>query len=111
MTTTAAYEMITAIRNGEVGGTYANNGTTAPTDGYWVGGIVPSLVNPSASQIVEFVESTDATYFGFWFDITDNALYVDAVTYTPIERFARRLSALRNEIAYYNSTTNQEVRV
>lgn len=110
MTTTAAYEMITAVANGEVGGTYANT-AAVPTNGYFVGGLVPSLVNPTNAQIVEFVESTDSTYFGFWYDTADNALYVDAVTHTTNERFARRLSALRSEIAYYDITTNQEVRV
>ncbi len=112
MTATAAYEMLTAIRNGEAGGTYANNDTTAPTEGYWIGGAYPSLINPTEAQIVEFVESTNSTYFGFWYDNTVNGtLYVDAVTHTTSERWAARLTALRNEIAYYNATTNQEVRV
>lgn len=108
----AAQKIIAAINDGEVGGTYSNTLDPTPTDGYWIGGgnSFDSLINPTAAQIVEFVAHANSAYFGFWYD-SDNTLYVDAVTHTTSERWAARLTALRDEIAYYDNNTNQEVRV
>lgn len=101
----------TAVANGEVGGTYATTDTDVPTSGYFVGGEVDSLVNPTTDEISDFVAANRSEYVGFWYDTADSALYVDAVTHTASERYARRLSALRNEIAFWDITNNQEVRV
>jgi hypothetical protein len=103
-------QIIAALESNEDGGTYAMDNGSLPSDGYMIGGLVPSLINPTASQIAEFVESNSAQYVGFWKD-ADGTVYVDAVSYTSDERFARRLSALRNEIAFWDVSNSQEVRV
>lgn len=105
-----AEKIVTALESGEDGGTYAMDNGSIPTDGYMIGGLVPSLINPTASQIAEFVLSNSAAYVGFWRD-SDGTVYIDAVTHTPSERFARRLSELRNEIAYWDVSNSQEVRI
>lgn len=99
------------IANGETGGTFSVDGKIVPNNGYFVGGAVPSLINPTRSQVEEFIETAGADYVGFWEDSETLALYVDAVDWTPSEAYAKRLSELRSEIAYWDVTRAQEVRV
>ena len=103
--------IFTAIRNGETGGTFNVNGRTVPTDGFFVGGVVPSLINPTPRQVLEFIETVGTDYVGFWEDSETLALYVDAVDHVHTARAAARLCELRSEIAYFDVTTGQEVRV
>jgi hypothetical protein len=109
--TNIADAMLTKIADGVTGGTFSVDGTAVPTDGYFVGGAVPSLINPTRQQIIDFVETAGADYVGFWEDSETLALYIDAVDWTPSEAFARRLSELRSEIAYWDVKRSQEVRV
>jgi hypothetical protein len=103
--------MLSKIAEGVTGGTYHVDGNTVPDHGYFVGGAVPSLINPTREQMIEFVETAGADYVGFWEDSETLALYVDAVDWTPSEAFARRLSELRSEIAFWDVKRSQEVRV
>jgi hypothetical protein len=107
--------MLAKIADGVTGGTYAVDGSAVPTDGYFVGGAVPSLINPTREQMIDFVETAGADYVGFWEDSETLALYVDAVDWTPSEAFARRLSILRGEIAFWDVAANDgegaEIRV
>ena len=103
--------MLAKIKSGETGGTFAVDGTSVPTDGYFVGGAVPSLINPTREQMIDFIETAGADYVGFWEDSETLALYVDAVDHTTSEAFARRLSILRGEIAYWDVAKGDEVRV
>lgn len=109
--TTIADAMFTKIAKGETGGTFSVDGKIVPNDGYFVGGAVPSLINPTRAQVIEFIETAGADYVGFWEDSETLALYVDAVDWTPSEAYARRLSILRSEIAYWDAARSQEVRV
>lgn len=97
------------IANGETGGTFSVDGTDVPDNGYFVGGAVPSLINPTREQVLDFVETAGADYVGFWEDSATLALYVDAVDWTPSEAYAKRLSNLRGEIAYWDAQRAQEV--
>jgi hypothetical protein len=103
--------MLAKIKNGETGGTFAVDGSAVPTTGYFVGGAVPSLINPTREQMIDFIETAGADYVGFWEDSETLALYVDAVDHTESEAFARRLSILRGEIAYWDVVKGDEVRV
>jgi hypothetical protein len=103
--------MLAKIKNGETGGTFAVDGSAVPTTGYFVGGAVPSLINPTREQMIDFIETAGADYVGFWEDSETLALYVDAVDHTESEAFARRLSILRGEIAYWDVAKGDEVRV
>jgi hypothetical protein len=108
--TKIANAMAHEVRNGSQGGTYSLTRRPVPTDGYVVGGVVPSLINPTWEQVADFVSECPSDYVGYWYD-TDGSLYVDAVEITTSERYARRLCALRSEIAYYDISTDSEVRV
>jgi hypothetical protein len=99
------------IAKGETGGTYSVDGHDVPETGYFVGGAVPSLINPTPDQITAFIETAGADYVGFWEDSETLALYIDAVDWTPSESYARRLSELRGEIAYWDALKGAEVRV
>lgn len=103
--------VFTAIRNGETGGTYSVNGKSVPATGYFVGGVVPSLINPTPRQVLEFIETCPSDYVGYWEDSETLALYVDAVDHVRNEREAVRLTQVRSEIAYYDVLTAAEVRV
>lgn len=99
------------IANGETGGTFSVDGNDVPDYGFFVGGAVPSLINPTRDQVQAFIETAGADYVGFWEDSETLALYIDAVDWTPSESFARRLSELRSEIAYWDVKRAQEVRI
>lgn len=103
--------MLAKIAKGETGGTFSVDGRDVPNDGFFVGGAVPSLINPTRDQMIDFVETAGADYVGFWEDSETLALYVDAVDWTPSEAYARRLSILRSEIAFWDAARGQEVRV
>lgn len=109
--TTIVDAMLAKIDAGETGGTFSVNGTAVPSTGYFVGGAVPSLINPTREQMIDFIETAGADYVGFWEDSETLALYVDAVDWTESEAFARRLSILRDEIAYWDVAKGDEVRV
>jgi hypothetical protein len=103
--------IFTALANGNTGGTYSLDGTAVPNSGYFVGGAVPSLINPTRAQVLEFVETAGADYVGFWEDSETLALYIDAVDHTDSEAFARRLSEVRGEIAYWDVAKGDEIRI
>lgn len=103
--------IFTAIRNGETGGTYSVNGRPTPESGYIVGGVVPSLINPTPAQVLAFIETAPTDYVGFWEDSETLALYIDAVDIVRTPEAAVRLSKLREEIAYFDMANGLEVRV
>lgn len=103
--------MFDKIANGTSGGTFSLDGRPVPDSGYFVGGAVPSLINPTRAQVIDFVETAGSDYVGFWEDSETLALYIDAVDHTESEPFARRLSILRGEIAYWDAAKGAEVRV
>lgn len=103
--------IFTGIRNGELGGTFNVDGKIVPTTGYFIGGAVPSLINPTPAQVLEFIETSPSDYVGYWEDSATNALYIDAVDHVHTEYGARRLAELRSEIAYWDARKGAEVRV
>lgn len=113
--TNIADAMLSKIADGVTGGTFSVDGHDVPNTGYFVGGAVPSLINPTRQQMIDFIETAGADYVGFWEDSETLALYVDAVDHTESEAFARRLSILRGEIAFWDIAANDgegaEIRV
>lgn len=108
--TKIANHMANEVRHGNEGGTFSLTRRPVPADGYVVGGVVPALINPTWSQVADFVSECPSDYVGYWYD-TDGSLYVDAVEIYSNERYAHRVAALRSEIAYYSISEDQEVRV
>lgn len=104
-------EIFAAIESGTTGGTFNRDGKSLPTAGYFVGGAVPSLINPTRAQVEEFVTYVGADYVGFWEDSETLALYIDAVDHVHTDAAALRLSELRNEIAYWDIRAQDEIRV
>lgn len=109
--TTITDKIFAQLAEGETGGTFNVNGQAVPTDGYFVGGVVPSLINPTREQVFDLVEAAPSDYVGYWEDSQDLALYVDAVDWTPSRAYAERLADLRGEIAFWDVKAGQEVRV
>lgn len=103
-------EMFRNLADRVTGGTFSLDGKALPTDGYFVGGAVPSLVNPTREQVEEFIASAPSDYVGFWEDSETLALYIDAVDHVPSRAYARRLAALRSEIAFWDIGANDEIR-
>lgn len=113
--TTITDAIFDKIANGETGGTFSLDGRAVPNDGFFVGGAVPSLINPTREQVQDFVEIAGADYVGFWEDSETLALYIDAVDWTPSRAYAERLCQQRGELAYWDAAANDgkgaEVRV
>jgi hypothetical protein len=103
-------DMLSKISQGITGGTYSVDGRVVPDHGFFVGGAVPSLINPTREQMIDFIETAGADYVGFWEDSETLALYVDAVDHTDSEPYAVRLAQLRGESAYWDASKGQEVR-
>lgn len=99
------------IRNGQTGGTFDVTGKIVPTEGYIVGGVVPSLINPRPADVLAFIESAPTDYVGYWEDSATGDLYIDAVDIFRTPEAAHRASLLRAEIAYFDMAKGAEVRV
>lgn len=103
--------MFRSIKQGATGGTYSVNGRPVPTDGFFVGGGVPALINPTPAQVLAYVETAAGDFVGFWEDPETLALYVDTVDHVYSPRAAERLSQVRQELAYWDVRNSQEVKV
>lgn len=87
-----------------------------PTTGFWVGGVRPSLVVESASEIDRgdlgwFIGNTESRYFGVWTDMEDGKIYFDAVTHVDNREDAVNLGRERGEIAIWDIENGEEIRV
>ena len=114
--TTAALIAV-GIAEGEHGGTFTLDGSETPTTGYFVGGVVPSLVIRKAREgfhyeiIREFVlDAPDGSMVGFWFDGDTGACYVDVVDHVILEEFAKSVGRARGELAIWDVANAEEIR-
>ena len=108
-------------RNPE-GGTVAIVGTTLPKTGYFVGGIVASLIvdtdpgwaHDSRPEIEFFVnyltERVGAGYVGWWTDEETGKVYIDGTTWHETYDEAERVTRERNEIAFWDIERQREFR-
>lgn len=104
-------------KNGE-DGTVSVSGNPLPTEGYWVGGVTPSLVfdgvvEVDRGEIAWWIGSNDRTskFYGVWVDGETDKVYFDAVTHMDYEKYAIQLAKARNEIAIWDIANSQEIRV
>lgn len=116
-----ARELIDAAE--ATGGATLDLALQSPTDGFIVGGIVPSLtIAPSdgldhADKIrltAGFVmrnSDIPGAYFGSWLDVETGIIHVDVSERFESETAARTASLARDEIAYWDVSGAREVRV
>lgn len=107
------------IENPE-GGTAHLQGAELPGTGYYVGGVVSSLIldQPTSrtdGDIEAFVayialDGNIAEYVGWWVDDETGKLYVDATTWHADYDEAERVTRERNEIAFYDIERQREFR-
>lgn len=115
-----ATALVGAIRNGDDGGTFPHPSLNADaTARYIVGGACESLtLNGREAQkelpkrLHDWSVNHPAGYsYGFWWDTHTNLLWVDAVNMTDDLGMALKIARDRNEIAIFDTVTNEEIRV
>lgn len=87
-----------------------------PKAGFYVGGVRPSLVISSVSDLDRgdlawFIGGTEARYFGVWTDTGDGKIYFGAVSHVDNYHDAFMLGNERGEIAIWDIERNEEIRV
>lgn len=99
------------------GGTVSLVDSPLPVTGFFVGGIVPSLVldHPDRTKIEDFVEylrdEVGAEYVGWWTDEDTGKIYVDGTTWHWSEFLAGRTGRERHEIAIFDIRNARELRL
>jgi hypothetical protein len=100
----------------------ADPGQTLPTTGYFVGGVVSSLIidenalipdqeeciETFVAYLIEYV--ADADYIGWWTDAETRDLYVDGTTWFADYNEAEQATRDRGEIAFWDIERNREFR-
>lgn len=108
---TVAAVAIRQMQHNKLDGTISLTGAELPTRGYYVGGVVPSLVDPlNVFQVADFIESADAEYVGIWTDTDTGTVYVDLSDWTPSESNALAMGRERGEIAIWDIEGCREIR-
>jgi hypothetical protein len=101
------------------GGTASLGAHEVPTTGYFVGGVVASLVldmptSHSDAKIHEFVgrlfRTLDAEYVGWWVDGETGKLYVDGTSWHADYDEAESVCRQRHEIAFYDIENQRDFR-
>ena len=100
----------------ESGATVSRYGNGTPTDGYYVGGAIKTLVVDSRSVIDfptvrEFIGRADTPYVGFWVDSETDKIHFDLVDWYRSERDALHLARVRGELAVWDIANETEVRL
>lgn len=114
------YSIVTAVDHTNPyapnGGTIPVNGQPLPTDGFLVGGVVPTLTYPrfvdlDGPAVARFVQSLTAPYVGWWVDEETGVIHIDAVDHYASERDALGEARMRGEIAIWSVAGEREIRV
>lgn len=110
-------EILADMAKNSEDGTVTSTGRSLPTEGYLVGGTIPSLVyrnvgDVDRGEIAYWIGvNKPCVYYGVWVDKETNVVYFDASTFMNFERFAIPLAAERSEIAIWDIANGQEIRV
>lgn len=108
----SAQALYDALNDESVDGvTITQSGSPLFDHGYYVGGVVPSLVNPSEDDLTIFLATCETDHVGLWRDRETGNVFVDSVDWISDERYAVRLAQVRNELAVWDITRNSEIRV
>ena len=100
----------------ESGATVSRNGNDVPTAGFYVGGVVESLVFDSRDKIDfpsvrEFLGRADTPFVGFWLDTETGKIYFDLVDWYRSVRDALHLAKVRGELAVWDVACEAEIRL
>lgn len=97
------------------GFTVSTTNDVLPSDGYFVGGVAPSMVTetvPSPSQLSAYVDTFPfADYVGIWTDTETHKVYVDVVEHYSSLTEAREVAGAREEIAIWDIENSSEIRL
>lgn len=110
-------EILADMVQGGEDGTVETRGHGLPDEGYYVGGVIPSLVYPSADQVdrgevAYWIGTNDrCQYYGVWVDTETGMVHFDASTFMNYEKYAIPLAAARGEIAIWDIANGREIRV
>jgi len=114
-----AHTVATALfSNMNTGGTVrASDGLLDPKgEGYYVGGLVPSLVFDSIQdvdrgELAWWIGMHPFNYYGVWTDSEDGKVYFDAVSHFRTLQASLFVGRQRGEIAIWDIANGKEIRV
>lgn len=115
-----AFELAAQLRNMAVDGadgTISAQDEPLPRSGYFVGGVIPSLVFKGASSIdrgelAYWIGSNEPTpFYEVWVDTDTNKVYFDGVDHVNYLVGAKTLAQMRGEIAVWDIVAGAEVRL
>ena len=109
--------MRSALLN-ESGATINMHGHEAPGRGYYVGGLIESLVFapgeitfPGVREFLSALDRVGLLYVGFWVDSETGKIYFDGVDWFTSEDNALKAARDRDEIAIWDVANEREIRV
>lgn len=110
-----ALELFVSAKAGE-GDTIDRDGIPMPPDGYFVGGLFPSLVFDSVDQIDRgelawWIGNNEASFYGVWIDDQTGKIYFDGSSWVFDLYSALAVGRARNEIAIWDIAQGEEIRV
>lgn len=109
-------EILHTIVKGGEGGTVDRDGIPLPTDGYYVGGLFPSLVFDSVhdvdrGELAWWIGNNEASFYGVWEDTDTGKIYFDGSSWVYDVSSALGVGKARGEIAIWDIAQNAEIRV
>lgn len=109
----AVDELFDAFHAYAPGHTVALDGSDVPTTGFFVGGVVSSVVvdidDMTRDHMAEFVaDNHRAAYVGMWED--DGKIYLDVSEHYTSRRMAERVARIRGELAIWDVENAREIR-
>ncbi len=105
------------IVNSPNGGTASLVDGELPVTGYFVGGVVSSLILDSVDRdeievfVTYLLAGTSAEYVGWWVDSETGKLYVDGVSWYTYQERAAWVAGRRHEIAFWDIEQELEIRL
>jgi len=113
--TTSLTTRVSELLSQPEGHTVPLSGSPMPYEGFYVGGSVPSLVTdtlPSEDDVHAYVDTFPyAEYAGIWTDSETGKVYVDIVDHYNSAAVATHVARTRGELAVWDISGQQEVRV
>ena len=107
------------IKAGPEGGTVHRTGHALPDHGFFVGGHGESIVFSAGvdftpdlkSRIETWARVSQSPFFGWWTDEETGKLHLDGTDWFTTEEEARRAAEERHELAFWDVSTQRELRI